>query len=337
MLEKEEEKNMLKILSYVSKINKNKKEMKSLFQELMKNLEISFQEEQTNIKYNEYYFNGIQIPKDIEFKEIGTNSFKVLWNIDKIKIRNIDNDKIKYRVEIRRENKNEKFRQVYEGSDSNCLIENLTKDTNYEIRICSIYNDLIGAFSKIVKIKTYKYDSIILRESNRQQEFLEKIFEWSGYSDLELLYRGTRDGPSSNIFHNKCNYQGPTITLFKNEKGNIFGGFASMPWTSNNSYYSAPDCFLFTLTNIYNTEPTKFPNKDTSRSVYHHADRGPCFGEHDSDLCIYENFLNKNSLSAFPERYQDVLGKGKSIFTGDSNNSNSNFKIQEIEVFRVFK
>ena len=337
MLEIEEEKNMLKILSYVSKINKNKQEMKALFQELMKNLEITFQEEQTNIKYNEYYFNGIQVPKDITFKEIGTNSFKILWNVDKINIKNIDNDKIKFRVEIRKENKNEKFIQAYEGSDSNCIIENLIKDTNYEIRICSIYNDLIGAFSKIIKIKTYKYDSIILRESNRQQEFIDKIFEWSGYSNLELIYRGTRDGSSSNIFHNKCNYQGPTIILYKNEKGNIFGGFASMPWTSNNSYYSAPDCFLFTLTNIHNTEPTKFPNEDSSRSVYHNSDRGPCFGDHDSDICIYDNFLNKNSLTAFPERYKDVLGKGKSIFTGDSNNDNKNFKVQEIEVFRVFK
>ena len=37
-----EEKNMFKTLSYVSIINKNKKEMQSLFQELMKNLKISF-------------------------------------------------------------------------------------------------------------------------------------------------------------------------------------------------------------------------------------------------------------------------------------------------------
>ena len=49
-LEKEE-KIMIKILSYVSKINKNQKEIKTVFQELMKNLKISFIEEESLIKY----------------------------------------------------------------------------------------------------------------------------------------------------------------------------------------------------------------------------------------------------------------------------------------------
>ena len=72
-----EEKVMIKILSYVSNINKNQKEMGKLFRELMKNSKINFIEEESTIKYEEYYFNGIPIPKDIEFKEIGTYSFKI--------------------------------------------------------------------------------------------------------------------------------------------------------------------------------------------------------------------------------------------------------------------
>ena len=63
-LEKEE-KIMIKILSYVSKINKNQKEIKTVFQELMKNLKISFIEEESLIKYEEYYFNGIPIPNNM--------------------------------------------------------------------------------------------------------------------------------------------------------------------------------------------------------------------------------------------------------------------------------
>ena len=39
---------------------------------------------------------------------------------------------------------------------------------------------------------------------------------------MKLLYRGTRDGMEANYFHNKCNNEGPTISLFKNDKGNIF-------------------------------------------------------------------------------------------------------------------
>ena len=48
-------------------IHKNQKEMKMIFPKLMKNLKISFIEKESNIKYEEYYFNGIPIPKEIEY------------------------------------------------------------------------------------------------------------------------------------------------------------------------------------------------------------------------------------------------------------------------------
>ena len=56
-----EEKNIIKNLTYISKINKNKKEMKILSNELMKSIKFNYEE--NNIKYEEYYFNGIPIPK----------------------------------------------------------------------------------------------------------------------------------------------------------------------------------------------------------------------------------------------------------------------------------
>ena len=35
---------------------------------------------------------------------------------------------------------------------------------------------------------------------------------------------------SADTFHNKCHNKGPTINLFKNEKGYIFGGYMSINW-----------------------------------------------------------------------------------------------------------
>ena len=149
---------------------------------------------------------------------------------------------------------------------------------------------------------------------------------------MKLLYRGTRDGMEANYFHNKCNNQGPTISLFKNEKGNIFGGYASTDWTSCNNYKSAPESFIFTLTNIHGTEPTKFPNSDSRYSIYDYSAYGPSFGG-GNDICIYKG----SSYSSFPHSYQDILGKGKSIFTGNLNNNNGNLNLKEIEVFKIFK
>ena len=87
--------NKNKVLSYISKINKNTKEMRILFKELMKNIKISYKEEENIIKYEEYYFNGILIPQNIKFKDIGIINFRVFWDIDNIKNLNMDNKEIK--------------------------------------------------------------------------------------------------------------------------------------------------------------------------------------------------------------------------------------------------
>ena len=323
-----EDKNMIKLISYISKINKNKRNNKKLFNELMKNIKIKYEEDK--IKYEEYYFNGIPKPKNIEFKDITSSSLNISWNIDNININN--NEEIKYRIEMRKEN--EEFKKIYEGNNNNYLINNLIKDTNYEFIIYSFYNNLIESKSEIYKIKTLNIDSNILNESKRENEYIKKLNEWTRCKRMELIFRGTRDGMTNTVFHNKCDNKGESITLIKNEKGNIFGGYASISWTSNNSYYSAPESFLFTLSNIYNTEPTKFPSKNDQKEVKHYSYEGPGFGD-GTDLGVYVDILNKGGWSYFPNTYQDVLGKGYSIFSGDSNNSY--FKIKEIEVFKIFK
>ena len=254
-----EEKNMIKILSYVSKINKTQKNMNKLLASKMKNIKFKYEEEKNDIKYEEYIFNGITIPKNIEFKYISNLSINISWNVDDIN--KDDKDKIKYRIEMKKEN--EEFEKIYEGNNNNYSINNLSNNTNYEFRICSLLDNTMGEWSEIKKFKIIDFncDSIILIESNRKNEFLKKIYEWSGYNKMELLFRGTRDGMTNKIFHNKCDNKGQTITLIKNEKGNIFGGYSSISWTSDGNFHSAPDSFLFTLTNNYNIEPTKFVSK----------------------------------------------------------------------------
>ena len=136
----------------------------------------------------------------------------------------------------------------------------------------------------------------------------------------------------ADTFHNRCNNKGPTITLIKNEKGYIFGGYASIDWTSSGNYKTAPDSFIFTLTNMYNIAPTKFPNSDTTYSIRDDNSRGPCFGV-GYDIGIL--FNSGSNYTNFPKSYQDVLGRGYSIFKGDTDNFN--FNLKEIEVFKLIK
>ena len=48
--------NIIKIMSYITKINKTEKEMNNIFQD-MRNIKITFNEEKNIIKYEDYYFN----------------------------------------------------------------------------------------------------------------------------------------------------------------------------------------------------------------------------------------------------------------------------------------
>ena len=141
---------------------------------------------------------------------------------------------------------------------------------------------------------------------------------------------------NSKSFHNKCDYKGPTIILYINDKGNIFGVYSPIQWTSDGNYHAAPDSFIFTLTNIHNTEPTKFMTKNAKEGVHHSSGYGPTFGSY-CDIGITSDFVNSDSSSDFPCRYNDILGKGKSIFTSNFNNDKSNFRLNEIEVFNLFK
>ena len=344
-----EDKNLIKILSYISKMNKTKKEMEKLFSQLLRNIKYSFENENNNIKYEEYYFNGLFIPS-IEINDITYSSANISWNIDNnMNILNIDKNYLQIIIEIRKEK--EQFERVYEkiyyfmDSKSNYCIKNLENNTTYEIRVCSLYNynyhPITKGWSPIKKFKTLDYsESIILKESNKEKEFYEKLKEWIGFRKIELLFRGTREGNINKNFYTKCSKQGPTITLVKNEKGNIFGGYASKDWNNENKkiyQFSAPESFLFTLSNIYNSEPIKFPSNATGADIRNYG--VPAFGW-GPDLGICGDLTNQTGTgwSWFPSSsFNDILGKERTVFTGDIDKNNIYFKVKEIEVFKVIK
>jgi hypothetical protein len=232
------------------------------------------------------------------------------------------------------ENKN--FVEVYNGVNNNCFIDNLLQNTNYEFKICSNYKEFISPWTEIQRFKTNNLYSIILKDLSKNNEYIKKLHEWTKSKKMELIYRATRDGTTPQKFHEFCDNKGPTIILFKNEKGNVFGGYASISWSNSGNYKSAPDSFIFTLTNIHNTEPTQFLSKNDNQELKFSTSYGPWFGA-GRDIGIDGDFTQKDSYTSFPFSYLDKLGKGRSVFTGDINNNNQYFKIKEIEAFKICK
>ena len=116
--------------------------MEKIFVESINNSNISFNNDEEIIVFDEYCTSGIKCPKDIVFTDITAFNLKMNWKFDNnfnmIYLDDLDESKIKFRVEIRSKKENDQFIQVYEGNQTNCLIDNLVLDTTYEVRIASL-------------------------------------------------------------------------------------------------------------------------------------------------------------------------------------------------------
>ncbi|CAF4084936.1 unnamed protein product [Rotaria magnacalcarata] len=171
------------------------------------------------------------------------------------------------------------------------------------------------------------------RSAKIQQE--KKLNEFYGKSNQkwDLIYRGSRDGFDPNAVHTRCDNQGSTMTVVRSTNNYLFGGYASVGWTSvYGAYINDPCVFLFTLTNPHNIPPTKYlvkPDNVVNALQYSNA-YGPIFGGCDIALFTNSN-SNQSSSVRFPYFYVDTTGQGKNTFTGTAN-----FTTLDIEVFKVF-
>jgi hypothetical protein len=64
---------------------------------------------------------------------------------------------------------------------------------------------------------------------------------------FSLLYRGSRDGWMFKDFHQRCDNQGPTLTLFKSSKEKICGGYTSISWNTDGTNHVDNSAFLFSV------------------------------------------------------------------------------------------
>jgi len=166
------------------------------------------------------------------------------------------------------------------------------------------------------------------------RDYSEQIRSWLGERNLTLIYQGTRDGFNSVNFHQKCDNKGETLTVIKSTASYLFGGYTPITWTSRGNYAWDQRTFIFTLTNPYNTAPTKFtntgPRNDNAYSIYDNSSYGPTFGGGNDIYVANQCNQNNSSGTGFPHSFADSIGQGNNTFTGSTN-----FQVSEIEVFEV--
>ena len=176
--------------------------------------------------------------------------------------------------------------------------------------------------------KHYNYLMTLLNHN-----FIEQLTD-----KFHLLYRGSEHNFDCSKFHQLCDGKGKTLVLVRSTTKNLFGGYATTAWHSNNSYSSAPGSFLFSL------------DKQTQHTIYRNeqyaiggsTNFGPIFGGgifgNGTDLylsnnCHTNNYSHTNlgHTYSLPNNIYYNTNESKSYLT----DSFYNFKVEEYEVFLI--
>ena len=186
-----------------------------------------------------------------------------------------------------------KHEYYYDESDND---EEEEKKETKEIIINSIKYSL-----NYFKRKNIYIESKILKGDIVYQQ---KLIHWlkkpnislesNNLENITLLYRGSRDGFKSSIFHEKCDKKGHTLVIIESTDNYIFGGYSSIDWESttwngkngedNNARRKGFGYeFVFTLKNPHDIPPSKFNMKRDwlSHSICCDVNLGPIFGCND--------------------------------------------------------
>ena len=142
----------------------------------------------------------------------------------------------------------------------------------------------------------------------------------------ELIFRGTRDGGTPEIFHQKCDGTPKTITIIKTIKGLKFGGYIEKKWDSNSGWINDDEnCFIFSivLKKIYN--PIKGEDKYSFNKTC-----GPNFSEFGLRFDLFKKSDLNIQKKEQANKYFNYFDKDYEINGGEKG-----FQAEEVEVFKI--
>lgn len=205
-------------------------------------------------------------------------------------------------------------------------------------------NDIIMQKKKSEKVPVDDWAPILPREEEKNDndnniketmsklasiDDMETIVDWISPKrnfTLELLYRASRDGYSSENFHKKCDNKSPTLTLIKSKKAEqVFGGYTKQPWNKSNMPAACKDTFVFSV-----TKKQKFEILDDENAIFRSSVAGPVFGNGDIFICSDCN-KKAESYSNLGVGFEAQNMDDSAVFFADE----QFFLVDNVEVFQV--
>ena len=208
------------------------------------------------------------------------------------------------------ENENKKIKSELKEILKKEIIDELKNEKVIEIEKDEEINPIINYKSKIINNHLFKQ--------------LNKWINPFKSLKFELIFTASINGDDSKIFHEKCDGKGPTVTIIKGKNGHIFGGYVTIPFSSDKKSHYDDKAFLFSLTNM-----KKFPIKIKEQAVCHYPNWGPYIGYKDNcDLAIHSGCLSNNFSYCRPNSYEfnrvDLIGT-----------IDERFSVNDYEVFLI--
>ena len=151
----EENKNsLIKTWSYISEINKNNSKADIFIKKPKHTLIFSFNQENDEIVYKNYFFIGLPTPNDINVEINENNELVISWKIDKTKINDKEQNKIQYSIELKRQNYY--YKKEFNTSETETTLINFEKNCDYQVKIRAYLNNINSSWSDVKKFKTDK-------------------------------------------------------------------------------------------------------------------------------------------------------------------------------------
>ena len=202
------------------------------------------------IKYIEKIINDQDNEYDNKINDINLQIYNIN-NLFKSKINDIKNYLAK-KVEdfynnyskkiIDIDNQMEEFNDNYYNKiiDIDNKYNNKIIDLDNSVKFITMYNKYYYIFKSLINYEDFKTLTSFINEG------IKKYFD-KEVKNIKLLYQGSRDGFDNNIFHEKCDGNNFTVTLFVTEENIIFGGFTELDWDKNGDILEGSKGFVFYL------------------------------------------------------------------------------------------
>ncbi|UZO02535.1 uncharacterized protein OCT59_021015 [Rhizophagus irregularis] len=172
------------------------------------------------------------------------------------------------------------------------------------------------------KIITIKHIELISKWIDK----LEITDRMKNLYEFNLILRGSRDGFTSENFHEICDNKFRTITVIKvKDSKEILGGYNPIEWKTEFCFGHSKDSFIFSFINKDDYILSRVQNE--KQAINYYSRYGPSFGN--GDLVIYGGY--EHSFENYAN-YCKKLSYEKQI-----RQSADKFSIEDYEVFQIKK